>query len=170
MQSSRRVVFGLVIGGSMLAAPVSADQAGVLQELRDRAEIEALVARYVMALDTLDADGYAGVFAEDADFDVAGTKYHGRSEIVKVVTGLQASRATAEAEGRTQARLYHTMSNTLIEIVGADEARHESYWQTVRVGPDNVITVGAMGRYEDVLVKRDGQWLIQSRKVVPFTN
>jgi uncharacterized protein (TIGR02246 family) len=154
----------------MLASPASADDADVLRELHDRAEIQALVARYVTALDTLDADGYAGVFAEDADFDVAGTKYHGRSEIVKVVTGLQASRAAAEAEGQTQARLYHTLSNTEIELLGADEARHRSYWQTVRVGPDNVITVGAMGRYEDLLVKLDGQWFIQSRKVVPFTN
>jgi uncharacterized protein (TIGR02246 family) len=165
-----RLLSGVLIGAWMLAAPVSADDAGVLQELRDRAEIQALVARYVTALDTLDADGYAGVFAEDADFDVAGTRYHGRSEIVKVVTGLQASRATADAEGRAQARLYHTLSNTEIELLGADEARHQSYWQTVRVGPDNVITVGAMGRYEDLLVKRDGQWLIRSRKVVPFTN
>jgi uncharacterized protein (TIGR02246 family) len=165
-----RLLSAVLVGAWMLAPPASADDAAVLQELRDRAEIEALVARYVTALDTLDADGYAGVFAEDADFDVAGTKYHGRGEIVKVVTGLKESRAAAEAEGRTQASLYHTMSNTAIEIVDADQARHASYWQTVRVGPDNVITVGAMGRYEDVLVKRDGQWLIRSRKVVPFTN
>jgi uncharacterized protein (TIGR02246 family) len=154
----------------LIAAPATADDADVLQRLQDQAEIEALVARYVTALDTLDADAYAGVFAEDADLEVAGTKYAGRGEIVKIVTGLQASRAAAQAEGRSQAALYHVLSNTAIEVSSADEARHDSYWHTVRIGPDNAVTVGAMGRYEDVLVKRDGRWYIRSRKIIPFTN
>ena len=45
-----------------------------------------------------------------------------------------------------------------------------SYWQTIRVGANNQIIVGAIGRYDDELVKRDGRWLIRSRKIMPFTN
>ena len=36
----------------------------------DRAEIVDLQARYVMAMDYLDADGYAAVFAEDGVLDL----------------------------------------------------------------------------------------------------
>jgi uncharacterized protein (TIGR02246 family) len=164
----RILVPSLLVCAALLAAPVCA--ADALQKLEDRAEIETLVARYVTALDTVDAEAYLSVFAEDADFEVAGTKYHGHDEIVKIITGLQQSRAKAEAEGRAPPKLYHVISNTQIELLDAINARHASYWQTVRVGPDDAITVGAMGRYEDVLVKRGSRWLIQSRKVVPFTN
>jgi uncharacterized protein (TIGR02246 family) len=151
----------------MLSASVYAADTDVLQRLQDKAEIEALIARYVTALDTLDADAYENVFAPDADLEVAGTAYHGRSEIRKIVTGLHRSNAAAEA-GRPA--LYHVLSNTAIEVTGADEARHQSYWQTVRVESGGAVTVGAMGRYEDTLVKRNGTWMIQTRKIVPFTN
>lgn len=165
-----RILAGLCLGAWLLGTTAQAADSDLLQKLEDRAEIEALVARYVTALDTLDAEMYAGVFAEDADFDVAGTKYHGRPEIATIVTSLKESRAAAETEGRAQPHLYHVMSNTQIELLGAESARHRSYWQTVRVGADNAVTVGAMGRYEDTLVKRGDRWLIRSRKIVPFTN
>lgn len=84
------------IGFAAVSAPALADESA-LQKLADRAEIEELVARYVTALDTLDADAYASVFAENGQF-----------------------------------------------------------------------IVGFMGRYEDGLVKRDGRWFIQSRKLASF--
>jgi hypothetical protein len=149
------------------AAAVHADDADV-QKLLDKAAIEALVVRYVTALDTLDADAYAGVFADDAEFDVTGTVYRGREAIRKIVTDLQASRARNEAAGAPSPKLYHVMSNTSIELIDATHARHQSYAQTVRAGEGGQFVVGFMGRYEDVLVKRDGRWLIQSRKLVSF--
>ena len=60
------------------------------------------------------------------------------------------------------------MTNTSIEILDATNARHQSYAQTVRAAENAQFIVGFMGRYEDVLVKRDGRWLIQSRKLVSF--
>jgi uncharacterized protein (TIGR02246 family) len=140
------------------------------QKLQDRAEIESLIVRYGTALDTLDADGYTGVFTEDAQLDVAGNVRKGRPQIRQIITDLQESRATNQAKGTPSPALYHVISNTAIEIISDNEARHHSYWQTVRVGPNNQITVGAIGRYDDTLVKRKGQWLIQSRKISPFTN
>jgi hypothetical protein len=70
-----------------------------LQRLLDRADIEEPVARYVTALDTLDADAYEGVFAEDGEYDVTGTVHKGRAAIRKIVTDLQASRARNQAAG-----------------------------------------------------------------------
>jgi uncharacterized protein (TIGR02246 family) len=140
----------------------------LLRQSRDRAEIAELVTRYVTALDTRDADMYAEVFTEDAVYEVAGTLYEGRAAIRKIVTDLQESRARNEAAGTPPVDLYHVMANHSIELIDEDEARHTSYAQTVRAAEGGQFIVGFMGRYEDVIVKRDGRWQIQSRKLVSF--
>ena len=172
MGKFRILALGLFVSvvASSLVAPAEAAQGDALQKLQDKAEIESLIVRYGTALDTLDADGYAAVFTEDAELDVAGNVRKGRQQIRAIVTGLQESRAASKAKGTPAAALYHVISNTAIEIISANEARHHSYSQTIRVGANNQITVGAIGRYEDVLVKRNGRWLIRSRKISPFTN
>ena len=156
----------LLAAAISLASSAFADDAAV-QKALDRAEIQELVARYVQGLDTLDADLYAGVFAEDAVFELPGGVVHrGRAAIRKIVTDLQASRARNEAAGTPSPSLYHVMANTSIEIVDAANARHQSYAQTVRAAEGGQFIVGFMGRYEDRLVKRDGRWYIQARKLV----
>jgi uncharacterized protein (TIGR02246 family) len=152
------------------AAQTSAAQDNAQQRLQDKLDIQALIVRYGTALDTLDADAYAGVFTTDAELDVAGNVRKGRQQIREIVTSLQRSRDENKAKGTPSPVLYHVISNTAIEILNNDEARHRSYWQTVRVGPNNQVTVGAIGQYEDVIVKRAGQWLIRSRKITPFTD
>jgi uncharacterized protein (TIGR02246 family) len=151
-----------------IASAAAADDTAI-ERLLDRAEIEALVARYVTGLDTLDADLYAGVFAEDAVFELPGGVVHrGRAAIRQIVTDLQESRARNQAAGTPSPSLYHVMANTAIEIIDDENARHQSYAQTVRAAEGGQFVVGFMGRYEDVLVKRDGRWYIQSRKLVSF--
>src|SRR5215510_7330612 len=54
------------------AAQTGAAQNGTQQSLQDKLNIQALIVRYGTALDTLDADAYAGVFTTDAELDVAG--------------------------------------------------------------------------------------------------
>jgi len=158
----------VVILGMVVASAAAADDAAV-QKLADRAEIETLVTNYVKGLDTLDADLYAGVFAEDAVFELPGGVVHrGRAAIRKIVTDLQEARARNQAAGTPSASLYHVMANTAIEVVDDKNARHQSYAQTVRAAEGGQFIVGFMGRYEDVLVKRDGRWYIQSRKLVSF--
>jgi uncharacterized protein (TIGR02246 family) len=164
---ARKVAIVLSLAAALAGLPARAET-DALQTLVDKMEIEALVARYVTALDTLDADAYAGVFTEDAVFDVTGTVHRGRNAIRKIVTDLQASRARNEAAGTPSPALYHVLANTSIEILDETNARHQSYAQTVRAGDDGRFVVGFMGRYEDVLVKRDGRWMIQSRKLVSF--
>lgn len=159
------VMFALAV----TAAGVAAADDAATQKLLDRAEIEALVTQYVTGLDTLDADMYAGVFAEDAVFELPGGVVHrGRAAIRKIVTDLQDSRARNQASGTASPSLYHVMANTAIEVIDATNARHQSYAQTVRAAEGGQFIVGFMGRYEDVLVKRDGRWYIQSRKLVTF--
>jgi uncharacterized protein (TIGR02246 family) len=166
---SRVIVYAMCLFVGVGTAFAADDAETVaLQRLLDRAEIEELVARYVTALDTLDADAYEGVFAEDGEYDVTGTVHKGRAAIRKIVTDLQASRARNQAAGVVSPQLYHVMANSSIEILDAANARHQSYAQTVRLADNGQFVVGFMGRYEDVLVKIDGRWLIQSRKLVSF--
>jgi uncharacterized protein (TIGR02246 family) len=165
-----RSAFVLAVVSMFVGAAASGaeDAQSALQKLVDRAEIQELVARYVTALDTLDADAYEGVFTEDGEYDVTGNVYRGRVAIRKIVTDLQASRARNDAAGTPSPRLYHVMSNSSIEILDASNARHQSYAQTVRLADNGQFVAGFMGRYEDVLVKVDGRWLIKSRKLVSF--
>ena len=148
---------------TLALAPALAGDAPTAAELLDRAAIQNLVVKYTIALDTLDADLYASVFAEDAEFTFGGNTYKGRAEIRKIVTGLQERNAKQPADAP---KMYHALSNTYIEFVNDHEARHRSYWQTIRGPSSGPFTVGAMGRYEDTLVKRNGEWLIQKRQII----
>ena len=157
-----------VLAGAGAAFAAEDPQSAALQRLLDKDEIASVVARYVTALDTLDADAYEGVFAPDGEYDVTGTLYKGRAAIRKIVTDLKEARARNDAAGKPTPRLYHVMSNSSIEILDATHARHQSYAQTVRLADNGQFVVGFMGRYDDALVKVDGRWLIKSRKLVSF--
>ena len=159
---------GVSIAGALIlllsAQSAIAADAMPVSELQDRAAIQNLIVRYTIALDTLDADLYAGVFAEDAEFTFGGNTYSGRAEIRKIVTGLK--ERAAEPADDAAPKMYHALTNTYIELVNDHEARHRSYWQTITGPSSGPFNVGAMGVYEDVLVKHDGMWLIQNRKIL----
>jgi uncharacterized protein (TIGR02246 family) len=137
--------------------------------LADRAEIEEVMAKYVWTVDSLDADGYVSVFTEDATIDSNGNISKGHEQIRKIVTGLIARRDKNKSEGKPPGNLYHVISNVRISFTGKNEALHESYWQTVR-RRDGLMSAAAMGRSEDHLVKRNGKWLIKSRKLTVFAD
>jgi uncharacterized protein (TIGR02246 family) len=150
---------------AMLAAPTLAARGpSAAEQLEDRAAIQNLVVKYTIALDTLDADMYASVFAEDAEFTFGGNTYKGRDQIRKIVTDLKARRAASQTADAPKS--YHALSNTYIELVNDHEAHHRSYWQTITGPSSGPFTVGGMGRYEDTLVKRNGTWLILKRQII----
>ena len=72
--------------------------------------------------------------------------------------------------GQPTAYLYHVISNVRITFPKPDEAVHYSYWQTVRRDAQGAMVAAAMGRSEDRLVRRNGKWLIQSRKLTVFSD
>ena len=135
----------------------------------DRIAVEDVMARYVWAVDSLDADGYAAVFTEDAVIDSNGSIIRGHAEIRKVVTGMIQRRDDNKAKGLPAGNLYHMTSNVRVVFPKPGEAVHYSYWQTLRRGKDGTMAIGGMGRSEDRLVKRNGKWLIQFRKLTVFT-
>jgi uncharacterized protein (TIGR02246 family) len=155
---------------ALLLAPVVVTAQGNLGTYEDRIAVEDVMARYMWASDSLDPDGYVAVFTEDAVIDANGTISRGREQIRKIVTGLIQRRDDNTAKGLPAGNLYHVISNVRITFPKPGEALHQSYWQTVRRDKDGKMAAAAMGRSEDRLVRRNGQWLIQSRKLTVFAD
>jgi uncharacterized protein (TIGR02246 family) len=135
----------------------------------DRIAVEDVMARYVWTVDSLDPEGYVAVFTEDATIDSNGSISKGHEEIRRIVTSLIERRDDNTAKGLPTSNLYHVISNVRITFPKPGEAVHQSYWQTVRRDKDGKMTTAAI-RSEDRLVKRNGQWLIQWRKLTVFTD
>jgi uncharacterized protein (TIGR02246 family) len=155
---------------ALLIAPVLLTAQENLGTYEDRIAVEDVMARYVWSVDSLDPEGYVAVFTEDAVIDSNGSISKGREEIRKIVTDLLRRRDDNKTKGLPTSNLYHVISNVRITFPKPNEAVHRSYWQTVRRDKDNKMSAAAMGRSEDHLVKRNGKWLIQSRKLTVFSD
>jgi 3-phenylpropionate/cinnamic acid dioxygenase small subunit len=164
MRTHRAVLLAFIISPALISAQ---EMFGTYE---DRIAVEDVMARYVWSVDSLDADGYVAVFTEDAIIDSNGSISRGHAEIRKIVTGLKQRQDDNRAKGLPAGRLYHVISNVRITFPKAGEAVHQSYWQTVRRDKDGRMIAAAMGPSEDRLVKRNGKWLIQSRKLTVFTD
>jgi uncharacterized protein (TIGR02246 family) len=167
----RKLMTGLAVAAFALGAQtaVHADDAAVLREAQDRAAIEALMWRYVRALDSMDAAGYAAVFTEDGTFGSGNTQRKGRADLTAMVADLKKGRDERAAAGTPSAPMYHVIANHQITFTGPNEARYDSYWMTVfgANGPETPSRVAAAGRGVDQLVRVNGQWLIKNRNVAP---
>jgi uncharacterized protein (TIGR02246 family) len=153
-----------------LIVPVLVTAQGNLGTYEDRVAVDDVMARYVWAVDSLDPEGYVAVFTEDAIIDANGSISKGHTEIRNIVTSLIQRRDANKAKGLPTSNLYHVISSVRITFPKPGEALHQSYWQTVQRDTDGKMTAAAMGRSEDRLVKRNGKWLIQSRKLTVFTD
>lgn len=159
--------YGLI--AVMLSMQAVAAEPDAAKELRDRAEIEGLMWRYVRALDSLDADAYASVYTPDGRFGAGPNATVGREALKQMVVGLKEGRDKRAAEGVANPPMYHVITNDFLEFVSADEARYYSYWMTM-FGPAEqgaAPRVAAVGRGIDELVRVNGHWLIKSRNVAP---
>jgi len=154
---------------ALLIAPALVSAQAALGSYEDRVAVEDVMARYVWAVDSLDAEGYVAVFTEDAIIDSNGSISKGHEEIRRIVTGLVQRRDDNKSKGLPTSNLYHVISNVRITFPAPGEAVHQSYWQTVRREKDGRMVAAAMGRSEDRLVKRDGRWLIRGRTLTVFT-
>jgi uncharacterized protein (TIGR02246 family) len=155
---------------ALVIVPVLVTAQEHLGTYEDRMAVEDVMARYVWAVDSLDPECYVSVFTENAIIDSNGNISKGREEIRKIVMSLIQRRDDNKAKGLPTSNLYHVISNIRITFPRPGEALHQSYWQTVYRDKDNKMTAAAMGRSEDRLVKRNGKWLIQERKLTVFAD
>jgi ketosteroid isomerase-like protein len=147
-----------------------------LQALADRLEIQDVVgARYAMALDTSDAEAYAGLFTEDAFLSVAGRPFQGRKLITQMVADGKKHRdeldpRLASLPGHHWGPVRHVVTNFVITING-NTATSNSY--STEIGSNgrdekqhgNPQSIMNVCRYEDNLVKQNGKWLIAKRLI-----
>ena len=124
----------------------------------DYVSIQNLVMKYAHVYDSRDVEGYVSVFAEDATFTFGNTTLNGHKDIRNFITGVASSPPPANIS-------YHVITDTLIEFVSDTEAHHRSYWEIISGPPGGPFTVGGIGVYDDVVVKKNDQWLIQNRNI-----
>jgi hypothetical protein len=176
----KRSFFALVLllgATTLVSGSALASDADLARETRDRNEMQGLMWRYVRALDSFDAEGYAAVYTADGQFGSGERAVKGRDALKKMVSDLKKSRAEREAKGEKPAPMHHVITNSHVEFVDKDHARYYAYWMTVfgttsRQGesqgqPPQTPRVAAVGRSIDELVRVDGKWLIKSRDVAP---
>ncbi len=174
-----RSFFALVLLISSVAAcgaSALASDADLARETRDRNEMQGLMWRYVRALDSWDAEGYAAVFTPDGQFGSGERAVKGRDALRKMVSDLKKGREERAAKGEAQAPMHHIITNPHVEFIDKDHARYYAYWMTVfgsparqgeSQGQPTPPRVAAAGRSIDELVRVDGKWLIKTRDVAP---
>ena len=127
------------------------------QRINDRQEIADLLVRYCVALDHMALDELAALFTPECR--VA----YGPDE------RLQSNGRTALAKSLERmwrwSRTSHHLSNVLIEFDGADTATAISYVLAWHERADGS-TATVLGQYRDRIVRLDGRWLIDERRML----
>lgn len=132
----------------------------------DRAEIADLMARYLFAMDYMDADAYAECFTKDGELDYA----------MGVTVGREAIRAEAQVFRENVARIFvdwqgnpaklrHMVQQKTIRIDGDRAWNTGLWWEMTNAGPEGRPKAESFGTYEDELARVDGRWLFRRRKI-----
>lgn len=132
----------------------------------DRAAIENLSNRYMVAVDAGDIDTVMSTWAEEGVLEWVNGIERGKDAIYEAMSGFGGARAVEIPEGATsRPRTRHQIINHVIDVDG-DTATTIAYW--FAFGNDNEeqeVRLVYFGHYEDELVRRDGRWLFKTRKV-----
>ena len=132
-----------------------------LWELAARERIRDTLARYNWSGDALRLDDLAQTFCEDGELELRGREsVHGRAAIIELLGGaVAAPNATAQASG-VRRIVRHNVTNIRFTDV-TKQAAHVARYFTVftDIGLDHY------GRYRDVFIPVDDDWLIRHRFV-----
>jgi hypothetical protein len=123
--------------------------------------IREILSEYCFHLDGGHFAHMAALFTEDGVWHTAFGKAAGRVEIEALVRKLHAMRPAGARQ-----RGIHMVANLVIKING-DRARVLSNWVVAQNGPAGPV-IGSGGGYEDDMVKQDGVWRFQYRRIDRF--
>lgn len=137
----------------------------------DRAAIVDLQSRYVMAMDYFDADGYAGVFAEDGVLDWARGLVEGRDAIHEFMATGTYDLTRGANEARTTdgknwpSTVRHLITNQVVKVDG-DTATALTYWiQFNNNARRDEVAWMLFGSWYDEFVKIDGEWFFSLHRI-----
>jgi hypothetical protein len=132
-----------------------------LWELSAREHVRDTLARYNWSGDALRLTEVAQIFCEDGELELRGSQpVQGREAIIAFLrSAVAAPNAVAEASGVTRI-VRHNVTNIRFAEVAPHEARVACYFTVfTEIGIDH------FGRYRDIFVPVDDQWLIRHRFV-----
>ncbi len=133
----------------------------------DRAEIQNISNRYMVAVDAGDIETVMSTWAEDGVLDWVRGVEHGKAAIRKVLSNFGGAAAGDPIpEGATsRPRTRHQIINHVIDVDG-DTARTIAYWFALtNKTPQKDVQLLYFGHYEDELVRVNGKWLFKKRTV-----
>ena len=132
----------------------------------DRAEIENLSNRYMVAVDAGDIETVMGTWADDGELVWVFGDEHGKAAIRKAMSGFGGGRKVDIPEGATsRPRTHHQIINHVIDVNG-NTAKTIAYWFAMTNNtPQKDVQLLYFGHYEDDLVKVNGKWLFKKRHV-----
>jgi hypothetical protein len=132
----------------------------------DRAEIADLMARYLFAMDYMDADSYAECFTEDGVLDYAGGVSEGREAIrAEARVFKEAIARIFTDEQGNPATLRHLVQHKAIRVEGDRAWNTGLWWEMTNGGPGGSLKAQSFGTYEDELARVHGRWLFKRRKI-----
>jgi ketosteroid isomerase-like protein len=152
--------------GSLLAAALALP-ASAQGYAEDRAQIENLSNRYMVAVDAGDIDTVMTTWADDGVLEWVGGVENGRDEIFAAMSNFGGAARTARIPETATSwpRTRHQIINHVVDVEG-DTAHTIAYWFAMTNDTSHgQIEILYMGHYEDELVRRDGRWLFKKRSV-----
>jgi hypothetical protein len=133
-----------------------------------RCAIEAIrrtINAYNIAGDSRNAALYVPLWAEDARLEFAGFppvpgfSCEGAAEIAARTASWNPDPAKDPSFAKTRF-IRHNLTTSLVELTGPDTAKARTYFIVMtEIGQDHC------GTYDDELVRRDGEWLFQHRRI-----
>jgi ketosteroid isomerase-like protein len=152
----------LLLAGAPARAVETGNKAGIsdVERLMIERECEALSNSYAHYLDFVDADGLAGLFAEDGVWFPSGRRLEGP----KAIHDYWAAQAGRPYVTR------HVMSNTRIEVIDRDHARGTAYLTMYRFDPAHPETIKSLepallGMMTDEYARTPQGWRFKQRKL-----
>jgi hypothetical protein len=135
-----------------------------LQRLEDKEAIRSLLIDYGRALDARDFKAYGELFAKEGTWKGGMGSATSPQNIAKMVADGFSKMAPALYE-----KSNHVMTSMDIEVDG-DTGKAWSRWLWVVVGTDGRPRVERGGRYEDSLIRENGEWKFRSRQAFTEIN
>lgn len=168
MYTHRFVLFGIlmVVAGSMPLCATAQTAALTLEQRLRRVEDELAIRRvlidYAATQDARDYAGYAALFANDGEWVNGATVHKGRAAIQKMLLDLYG----APPPGYINNESFHITSNPEVDVDGDRATAHSRHLLVMRGSNGEPMPMLA-GRYEDELIREDGQWKILRRVDYP---
>jgi hypothetical protein len=174
MKTTKLIPLAALVLSACAASPPAAELAAA-QRFADREAIEQVLDQTNKGFELSDPDLFANAYAPDGVYELAGPgpvfgydkmRYEGRDEIrsivaVRVERGKKAD-PTKLTYDPASLRRFNRNTDSRIEFIDPTHAHHTSTWMVVMHTNVN-IHISAVGRYDDLLEKRDGKWLITKR-------